>query len=573
MPREAPVTAVQSGYERRALPRQIAFYLFVAALVLGLIVLGFAVYGYLRFNIMYGRSHANQLTHFKYGSIGAELANGLPYKLLLALPKVFPEHFGDSHDLRQFGFIYEPDAPDPALPIGFARGVRQGVEVAWLNCAACHTGRVQLPGQSVPQVIVGMPANSVDLESFFKALFDMAVDKRFTWDGMKDKIGELNFIDRFLWEWLVIPNTRSTLIARRSELLPFLDPNQATQAGLKLANGDPTCKASLNVEAKRYRRCHDTTNLEPKKDYAPARPTDVTNWGPGRVDTFNPYKLIQFEVPADCLKSEERIGVSDFPSIFLQGPRGDRRMNLHWDGNNASLTDRNLSAALGAGVTEDTARYGFASIARVAEWLETLTPPESPYKKGLAPERVDRGKEIYMAGCATCHGYQDKTKYVFEGARLGQIEPIDYIGTDVHRLNSYTELMQKYQTDFLFCRSPQHRFRHFKKTNGYANFPLDALWLRAPYLHNGSVPTLADMLEKPENRPKSFVRGLLELDAAKGGFVAPPCIAGSQQPPLACFETMKGNDPKAGNSNGGHLYGTDLPPADKQDLLQYLLTF
>jgi hypothetical protein len=239
MPRELPVTEVQSGYQRMALVRQISFFLVVLIVVLGIVALGLAVYGALRFNIMYGRSHADPQEQFKYGSIGSELANGLPYKLLMALPEVFPEQFGESGDLRQFGFIYERDAPDPKLPVGFGKGVRQGVDVAWLNCAACHTGRVQIPGQSVAQVIPGMPANTVDLEGLFKALFEMAVDKRFTWDNLKDTaaLRDLNRLERFIWEWAVIPNTRSTLIARRSELLPFLDPRQATQAGLKLANG------------------------------------------------------------------------------------------------------------------------------------------------------------------------------------------------------------------------------------------------------------------------------------------------------------------------------------------------
>lgn len=569
MPRELPVTAVQSGYERMALVRQVSFFLFVAALALGLLVLLFAAYAVYRFNAMSVRTHPNQLTHFKYGSIGAELANGLPYKLLLVLPKVFKEHFGDAGDLRHFGFIYERGAPDSNLPVGFAKGVRQGVDVAWLNCATCHTGRVQVPGENAPRVIAGMPANTVDLERFFKALFDMAVDKRFAWDVLKEHIPDLGPVERLLWEWLVIPNTRATLIARRSELLPFLDPKLATQAGLKVANGAQSCKAKLNTEADRYRGCYEATRLQPQPDYVPERPPDATPWGPGRVDTFNPYKLIQFEVLADCLKREERVGVSDFPAIFLQRERRDRQMHLHWDGNNASLDDRNLSAALGAGLTEATARYGLASINRVAKWLEDLKPPESPYTKSLAPERVERGKGIYMEQCAACHGYQDKGGFVFEGARLGKIEPIEYIATDEHRLNSYTELMQAYQTDFLFCSSPRQRFRHFKKTNGYANLPLDGLWLRAPYLHNGSVPTLADLLEKPEARPKTFVRGLIELDAAKGGFAAPACSPGSSQPaPLSCFETAK-----EGNSGKGHVYGTDLAAGDKQDLLQYLLTF
>jgi hypothetical protein len=41
---------------------------------------------------------------------------------------------------------------------------------------------------------------------------------------------------------------------------------------------------------------------------------------------------------------------------------------------------------------------------------------------------------------------------------------------------------------------PEH---NFVKKNGYVNVPLEGLWLRGPYLHNGSVPTLADLLEEP----------------------------------------------------------------------------
>src|SRR5262249_9779287 len=156
---------------------------------------------------------------------------------------------------------------------------------------------VRLPGKSEEQVIPGMPANTVDLERFFKALFAMAVDKRFSWQGLKGSLGDLGPIDRFLWEWAVIPNTRATLIGRRSELLPFLDPAQASAAGLKPASG-ALCKAGPRPQGEVEERCGEETRLELGGDYAPDRPTSATAWGPGRVDTFNPYKLIQFSMDA-----------------------------------------------------------------------------------------------------------------------------------------------------------------------------------------------------------------------------------------------------------------------------------
>ena len=68
---------------------------------------------------------------------------------------------------------------------------------------------------------------------------------------------------------------------------------------------------------------------------------------------------------AESLPAEELNGSSDYPSIWMQRPR--EGMNLHWDGNNSSVSERNLSAALGAGVTPVTVDH--ASLARVRNWL------------------------------------------------------------------------------------------------------------------------------------------------------------------------------------------------------------
>ena len=173
-----------------------------------------------------------------------------------------------------------------------------------------------------------------------------------------------------------------------------------------------------------------------------------------------------------------------------------------------------------------------------------------------------------MRGCAACHGYRGEQNYIFTGAVLGQVDPNSRLGTDPHRLDSYTERFRAYQLAELFKGTP-YQFRRFEKTNGYANMPLDGLWLRAPYLHNGAVPTLADLLEPPERRPQTFLRGGDVLDTARGGFVAPPCEPSTPAPPgRICFDTLP-----PGNGNGGHLYGTELSSAEKSDLLAYLLTF
>jgi hypothetical protein len=108
------------------------------------------------------------------------------------------------------------------------------------------------------------------------------------------------------------------------------------------------------------------------------------------------------------------------------------------------------------------------------------------------------------------------------------------------------------------------KFTHFRKTDGYAAMPLDGIWLRAPYLHNGSVPTLRALLEPSEQRPAVFWRGYDVYDYANAGFVS----SGADAEKVGFrFDTAA-----KGNGRAGHLYGTGLPPKDKENLLEYLKT-
>jgi hypothetical protein len=107
------------------------------------------------------------------------------------------------------------------------------------------------------------------------------------------------------------------------------------------------------------------------------------------------------------------------------------------------------------------------------------------------------------------------------------------------------------------------KFSHFRKTDGYANAPLDGIWLRAPYLHNGSVPTLRALLF-PEERPEEFYRGYDVYDWVNVGFVS--------SGPDAEREGVRFSTRERGNSNTGHMYGTTLQPDEKLALIEYLKT-
>ena len=115
-----------------------------------------------------------------------------------------------------------------------------------------------------------------------------------------------------------------------------------------------------------------------------------------------------------------------------------------------------------------------------------------------------------------------------------------------------------------------YRYKHYRKTHGYANSPLDGIWLRAPYLHNGSVPTLRDLLNPSPQRPETFYRGNNVYDPENVGFMSTEAVDAAGKP-LFKFDT---NIP--GNRNFGHEgagYGTSLPETKKVALIEHLKTF
>ncbi len=446
--------------------------------------------------------------HFKYGSIGSETGGSVlipvggvlpPYLIFKTLPAICPDKLPGGY--RSLGLIFEPGHD---LPIGISRRRRLGLDQVGVNCAACHTGTVRTSAESAPQIVLGMPAHQLNLEGFFQFEQACSLDDRLTAGNVIAKAEEsgthVSLMQRLLLYLFVIQRTKLETLSLRNRISPLL--------------ADPT----------------------------------LPQWGRGRVDTFNPYKAIQFNWDLSELPRSELIGAADFPSLWNQQPR--EGMHLHWDGNNTSLDERNLSAALGAGVTPVTVDY--AAIQRVHDWILTLPPPKFPFSIDAA--RSARGKAVFDAQCAQCHS--------FTGSKTGTVEDIASIGTDQYRLNSFTYTLATSQA--LLFPGSVHRFQHFFKTNGYANVPLDGIWARSPYLHNGSVPTLADLLNPPAERPKLFARGYDVYDEHKVGFVSDTAAARADG---STYDTTV-----PGNGNGGHLYGTDLPGDQKQDLLEYLKT-
>ena len=96
----------------------------------------------------------------------------------------------------------------------------------------------------------------------------------------------------------------------------------------------------------------------------------------------------------------------------------------------------------------------------------------------------------------------------------------------------------------------------------YKARPLEGIWATAPYLHNGSTPTLYDLLQPPSKRPVTFRLGARAFDPRKVGYDTDPATGGNS----FTFDTTL-----PGNSNKGHVYGVDaLSETQRLELLEYL---
>ena len=475
--------------------------------------------------------------HFKYGSTGGDRVAGVPVGIWNGLPQLCGDYL-PGEGWESIGLITEPDMD---RPIGVSRRRSLGFDRVFLNCAACHVGTYRDTPDDQATIVVGMPANGLNLSKFVEAVGNCGLDERFNpWQvvqAAEDAGAEYSWYKRILLQYVAVPALRELLLLARHRFR-FLE--QETESG------------------------------------------------PGRFDTFNPAKVL-LNWPLERLPERERVGIVDLPSLWLQGPR--EGMQLHWDGNNTSVEERNRSASFGTG---GVPRFlDRESLSVIADYISDVEPPRWPFD--IDQSLAQRGQPLYRQYCAECHGTDGRD---FVNGKVGQVDPIESIRTDPCRLDNYTYALAVEQNN-LYAGYPEDRFKHFRKTHGYANMPLDGLWLRGPYLHNGSVPTVRDLLEPAELRPKLFYRGYDVIDRERLGFVS--TVPSENGRDFFRFETQCIDDPSrgldctrevnpdnrhdenvcvpgkwAGNSNRGHdgpRYGTHLPAEDKDAIVEYLKTF
>jgi hypothetical protein len=228
---------------------------------------------------------------------------------------------------------------------------------------------------------------------------------------------------------------------------------------------------------------------------------------------------------------------------------------------------------LAAGQRPEVVRRYVPRLERAESIIADLLPP--PYPFPIDRARAARGALTFANRCAGCHGdyvRDERDLPIYEVPRFVSFEKVR---TDSARLDSNTpEFLRLVETGPLRDLMSTHSGRR-----GYFAPRLDGVWSRFPYLHNGSVPSLAAMLEAPERRPPAFSLAAAgeaaRFDRTTVGLTLPASGTPAERRLLdrggrgardVYFTT------RVGHGSHGHAFGTRLSAAEKRDLIEYLKT-
>jgi len=489
-----------------------------------------------------------------------------PYAWLLALEEADSrEPFAASDNLQRFGFLPNPPHPSynpDGLPVGFSRTSLEldqppfscwSGEWAGLTCAACHTGELRYQGAAIR--IEGGPAQN-DIEGFRISLAQAlgAVSA--------DPLKGLRFVARVLHrDGNLARNVPASLecfgeaaVARQ----------RVIQEGLAAAGEPPTDGGFARLDA-----------LGRGGNFLFAESTGI-------VDNYRPTTA-----PVS------------FPPLW-DTPYFD------WVLYNNSVRQplaRSIVEALGVGAPIDLStlnapvlkhRLQLDNIVDIQLWLQDLKSPKwpEPILGAIDRDLAAQGAEVYGANCIGCHQVVDREAREASCAERPEFAipsyPIDQVGTDPRQAVNFAtreiklgEQAQplgawvKLVTDKIvgqYMADPKNAARaelincgaanDFQVIEEYRARPLNGFWATAPYLHNGSVPDLVELLKPAAERPATFYVGNWEFDPERVGFEWASPFPGAFE-----YDTSL-----PGNSNAGHDHGTDLSAGDRRALIEYLKT-
>ena len=387
------------------------------------------------------------------------------------------------------------------LPIGFVKK-RVGFDRVGNNCAVCHTTNYRASDNETPRFVDAGPGHTLNLVAFFRFLIDCAKDPRFNPDNL---MHEINLVTDLSWD---------DRLAYRFLIIP--------------------------LTKKRL--------LEREQQFAWIYRHDFPDWGRGRDDSMNLTKYFMLNLPMD-----DTMGPDDIPAIWNLKKYDAPGTTMNHAGDSHDAYSVIIDSALGVvGASPKSNDEFLANVRWLQEFLTNRPPPKYPFAIDAA--LAASGRPVFEEHCARCHASE----------RTGRRMALAGIDTDRARLDTWNAANAVAANKVVTEMGIERKGLVEEDLIGYNPPFLDGIWLRAPYLHNGSVPTLRDLLEPVANRPASFWRGYDLYDPIDVGFV-------TQGEEAARVGTLHDTREHA-NGNDGHLFGTDLPLEQKVALLEYLKT-
>lgn len=522
---------------------------------------------------------------------------GLHYDWFTQLEMPFSgERFSAPANMGRFGFLIDPPTPanPDQLPIGFTAHPAPGHATRYLDitCAACHTGELRFNGTALR--IDGGPAQHV-LPSSVPTLRGGAFGQAL--------VASLAATYYLPWKF--------ERFAHR-----VLGERYATER-VQLREA---LKASLD----------SFVGVAWNDTHRGLYPTQE---GPGRADAFGRIANATFGdaiTPANYRVANAPV---DYPQLWdiwtfdwVQW-NGSARQPMARNigeslgvGATLALFDPHGEPLRGAARYPSSVRI--FDLQRIEQTLQQLKPPTWPEDLlgNIDVPLARRGRALFEQHCATCH----RPPVARDGGRPMQalkLLPVEYIGTDptaasniadyrydlsslqwdpaelaglgvqlpvgdaavdLQQLSSAKGLA--YITAFVARRAYQEagidaqqrpELDGFglpigvREERAYKARPLDGAWATAPFLHNGSVPNLYQLLSPQDERPRTFYRGTFEYDPAHVGYRTEAFPGGF------LYDTAL-----VGNHNSGHEFregprgqgviGPLLQPQERWALIEYL---
>jgi mono/diheme cytochrome c family protein len=455
--------------------------------------------------------------------------------------------------VRRYGFVLPARVANwpagdrqPAFrrPLGIVDGVLSSrllgaeIEVSNLGCATCHSAVLyDAEGNPTHDAWIGLPSSSIDLgrygEDAYRALVRAAARPDETLSLVRQVFPAVSEAELKTLRKFYLPELRERM-DQLQRTIGALTPYSNGQPGL--TNGVATLKLYLGVI--------DGKHVDPTQ----VAFTSVPDMGPLRVRTSILWD-----------------GVYAPQGWSHTGPLAPMSPSAQADAMGGIVSAVTIGTM---GVTPAVAAENVPRIRQAVAWaIDDYRPP--PFPGPIDGALAARGAALFDQHCARCHGTYAETP---TGPRLVQfpnkVIPCDVIETDPVRAQAVGA-----DPNALFAKTALAPYLHARNTGGYVATALTSVWATAPYLHNGSVPTLWHLMH-PDARPARFQVGGHRLDWQRVGIDGQVEPDGVYRYPAGYKPWMEPDvyDTRArGRSNAGHVEPFDeLGEDDKRALLEFL---